>query len=203
LGQPQIVNPDADSTSASARLGEADDIADPVAAQIVAAMRERGAQVLNIHRVALLSPRLAQAIGQYMLSLRADTVLPKRLGEFAVLRTAHVLEARYVWSQHLPMARGAGVTEAQIRDLPSWRSSAEFGELERVVLEYVDQAIPSGAVGNDAFERARAFLSARELVELTSLIGAYVSAAIFTGALRVAPDAERPTVATTSTMTRG
>lgn len=193
------MNPEVESAPASARLGGTDASAEPVAARIIATMQERGAQVLNIHRVALLSPQLAQAVGQYMLSLRADTILPKRLAELAILRTAHVLEARYVWSQHLPMARRAEVTEAQMRDLPVWRSSAEFGELERAVLDYVDQAIPCGAVGDDVFERTRGFLSARELVELTSLIGAYVSAAIFTGALRVVPDAGRPTAATTST----
>ncbi len=70
------------------------------------------------------------------------------------------------------VGRQAGVTEAQLRDLPVYKESTAFSVLERLVIEYAVEMTKTPVDVPDAlFEALRQHFSAAQLVELTAAIG--------------------------------
>ena len=69
------------------------------------------------------------------------------------------------------MGRAAGVTEAQLRDLPRYNESAAFSALEKVVIDYAVQMTKTPVeVPDTVFAALREHFSAAQIVELTAAI---------------------------------
>src|SRR5437762_7185383 len=80
----------------------------------------------NLYRALANHPGLVAAWTEFSKMLRHDTRTPRALRELVILRGGQLMRSEYEWAQHLPMARKAGVREAQINALSNWRTSAEF-----------------------------------------------------------------------------
>ena len=78
----------------------------------------------NLYKALANHPALIAAWTEFSKMLRYDTRTPRALRELVILRGAQIVQSEYEWAQHLPMARKAGVSEAQIQELSNWRSSA-------------------------------------------------------------------------------
>jgi len=94
--------------------------------EIVEPMLARG-PVLNIFRTLLNHPVAAKAFlvwGGYILSRKST--LPPREREIVILRTGFLCRSGYEWTQHVPIARRAGLTDDEIAriklgaDTPGW-----------------------------------------------------------------------------------
>jgi 4-carboxymuconolactone decarboxylase len=72
----------------------------------------------NLYKALGNHPKLIAAWTEFSKTLRYDTRTPRALRELVILRGAQLMRSEYEWAQHLPMARKAGVSEAQIKDLP-------------------------------------------------------------------------------------
>src|SRR3954463_13276239 len=77
----------------------------------------------NLYKALGNHPKLIAAWTEFSKTLRYDTRTPRALRELVILRGAQLRRSEYEGAQHLPMARKAGVTEAQIKDLSSWKMS--------------------------------------------------------------------------------
>jgi AhpD family alkylhydroperoxidase len=146
-----------------------------------------GSGILNLQRMMAHAPALMQASGDMALAFRRDTELARSLAELAILRSAQVLDCPYVWTRHLSLARACGVTDRQIEELARWPDSSAFTPAQKAALRFVEQAAQQTRVADGAFLELRRHWSPREIVELTMLVGFYVSTAIFIKALAV-PD---------------
>ena len=131
----------------------------------------RRATVLNLYRAVGHSPLIAAGfikLGNLLLN-RAE--LPSRLRELAILRIASLLGSEYEWTQHVPIAREAGVTPSLVNEVPQWYESPNFSDEERAVLAYTDEVTLEVRVKDETFAALRAHLSERSIVELTLSIG--------------------------------
>jgi alkylhydroperoxidase family enzyme len=64
-----------------------------------------------------------------------------------------------------------GVDQAKLRDVPGWRDSDVYSDLERAVMDYAEAMTATPPeVTDEQVERLRADLTDEQLVELTSLI---------------------------------
>ncbi len=69
------------------------------------------------------------------------------------------------------VGRQAGVTEAQLRDLPAYAQSPAFSALEKLVIEYaVEMTKTPVEVPEALFAALRQHFNAAQLVELTAAI---------------------------------
>ena len=93
---------------------------------------------IDLYRALANAPDLLVAYRPLPQHLRHAGTSPRRLRELAVLRVAQLVGSAYEWSHHRPMAVQAGVTDAQIEELASWRGSERFDADERPVLAAVD-----------------------------------------------------------------
>ena len=64
-----------------------------------------------------------------------------------------------------------GASEGKIRQVPTWRDSALFSDMERVALEYAECITITGQrVSDELFSRLRQHFTESQIVELTAVV---------------------------------
>ncbi len=104
-------------------------------------------------------------------SLLTKGKLNAKLREIAILRTAKVSSSVYEWTQHVPIARAVGVSEAQIAAMDNWEPAACFDEIERLVLRFTDEIARNVKGRHETLRALEKHLGAGEIVELIMSIG--------------------------------
>ena len=65
----------------------------------------------------------------------------------------------------------AGADEDKIGEVPGWRESSRFSEMERTALEYAEAMTITGQrVSDELFARIRSFFDEAQIVELTAAV---------------------------------
>src|SRR5919106_4805859 len=126
----------------------------------------------NLYKALANPPRLVAAWTEFSKTLRHDTRTPRALRELVILRGAQLMRSEYEWAQHLPMARKAGVSEAQIADLPSWKTSPHFSARERAAVA-LGEAVTQGRVSDAVYAEAMAHFDHHDYVELATVAAFY------------------------------
>jgi 4-carboxymuconolactone decarboxylase len=126
----------------------------------------------NLYKALGNHPELVAAWAEFSKTLRHDTRTPRALRELVILRGAQVMRSEYEWAQHLAMARKAGISEAKIKNLASWRTSSEFSEQEKAALALAE-AVTEGRVSDEVYARAKKHFDDHDYVELALLAAFY------------------------------
>jgi alkylhydroperoxidase family enzyme len=134
-------------------------------------LEELWGQPPNLYKALANHPALVAAWSEFSRTLRHDTRTPRSLRELVILRGAQLMRSEYEWAQHLPMARKAGVTEAQIKDLPSWRTSSSFNSKEKAALALAED-VTRGKVSDEVYAEAMRHFDHHDYVEL-ALVAAF------------------------------
>lgn len=169
-----------------ARLPLLDDTDRPDLVPLATHIREqRGGRLLNLYRVLMHSPTVAEAWLLFFTAIRQKCDLSARARELAILQVALLNGARYEYEQHVPFARAAGVTDAQFAALEAWEASTLFPSEDRAVLAYTTAMTRNIRVPDDVFAAVRAHFAPAQVVELTATIGGYNLVSRFLEALQV------------------
>lgn len=134
---------------------------------------ERGGRLLLLYRVLLNSPPVAFGWLKLFTALRQQTELPGRLRELVILRVAALNQAEYEFEAHVPFAQAEGLSPETIALLHSGKLPPELSALEIDALRYTDQMTRHVMVPRELHESVARHFSARDMLELTVLIGAY------------------------------
>lgn len=103
--------------------------------------------------------------------------------ELLILQVAHIEDGEYEWLQHVPIALGVGVAQAQIDALGRGEYAASaFNEAERALLAFSREVVENVRVGDAAFMGMRKHFSDQEIVEAIFTIGCYMMMARLTEA---------------------
>jgi 4-carboxymuconolactone decarboxylase len=158
-----------------ARVSYVDDKTNPELADLVGRIRgARRGNLINIYRLLLHSPALAESWLGHNNAVRWRTELDGRLREIVIIRVAYLNGATYVIKQHVPeLALGEALTIPECDALADWQTSAFFEPRERAALAYADAMTRDIAVPDDVFDPIRRHFNERQIVELTVLIGTY------------------------------
>jgi alkylhydroperoxidase family enzyme len=159
----------------------------PELAELVTKIRgARGGRLINIYRLMLHSPPLANAWFELNQAVRYQTEIDGRSRELAVIRVAILNNVEYVLRAHGPVyALKEGLTPGQVDALNDWRASNVYSDQQRALLAYVDAMTREIDVPEDVFSALKLHFNERQIVELTMLIGAYNLLTRFLKALRV------------------
>jgi 4-carboxymuconolactone decarboxylase len=149
----------------------------------------RGGRLINIYRLMLHSPALANVWFDLNQAVRYGTAIDGKSRELAVLRVAILNDVEYVQRAHGPAyALKEGLTPEQVEAVANWQPSKLFTEQQRALLAYTDAMTREIAVPDGVFAEVRKHFSERQTVELTMLIGAYNMLTRFLKALQVDPE---------------
>jgi len=169
-----------------ARIDYFDESSNPESAPLANRIRaERGGKVLNLYKMLLNSPPVAEGWLTFLTAIRQKCNLPGRYRELAILRVAVLNDAPYEFAQHIPFAKKEGTTDAQIEALRALKITAGFDPVELAVLAYTDSMTREIHVPDAVFDALRPHFTPRELVELTATVGAYNLVSRFLEALQI------------------
>jgi 4-carboxymuconolactone decarboxylase len=148
----------------------------------------RGA-LINVYRLLLHSPGLAEPWLHLIGAARHKTALDGRLREIVIVRVGYLNRTRYVVSQHVPeLTAPEGLREDECNALADWHGSKFFDVRERAALAYADAMTRDIEVPDAVFDALRPHFNGRQIVELSVLIGTYnMHTRVFT-ALRIDPE---------------
>jgi len=146
---------------------------------------QRG-RVSPLYRVLLNSAPLAGGWEKLLTAIRHQSSVPPSLRELMILRVAVINRASFEYHEHLPPARKAGLSEAKIDAVRTWRlphpidaSTAVpsnddiFDTDEQLVLELTDAMTRDIVVSESIMDRLRARFDERGVLETVATVAAY------------------------------
>ena len=166
-----------------ARIPYPDTTSAEIAPVVERIQRERG-KVLNLYRMLLHSPPVAEGWLAFLTAIRQKCSLSGRIRELVIMRIAVLNGADYEFRAHEPFALAEGISQAQI-DALKQGGTAAFDDVERNVLAYCDAMTREVHVPQAVFDAIVPHFSEREIVELTATIAAYNLVSRFLEALQV------------------
>jgi alkylhydroperoxidase family enzyme len=142
------------------------------AAGAAAGVPDRVAQA-NILRFGLRHPKVASVLAAMIDVAVLDGALDARLREIAILRVGWRIGSVYEWSNHVGVARGAGLTDAEIVAVRT-ADAAVLSDADRLAIQVVDEVLDTTRVSGSTLDDARALLGdGDELLELVMIPGFY------------------------------
>jgi 4-carboxymuconolactone decarboxylase len=134
----------------------------------------RRGKLINVYRMLLNAPPLAESWFNHSNTIRWKTSLGGRLREIVIIRMGHLTKSDYVLRQHVPgLALADGLSLQECDALADWRASKFFSAAERAALAYADTMTLDIAVPDAVFAEVKRNFDTRAIVELTVLIGSY------------------------------
>jgi AhpD family alkylhydroperoxidase len=142
---------------------------------------------LNVYRALANAEKVFTG---WMLAGRAaltSQVIPVRLRELVVLRTAYLMDCPYELGQHRDVARTAGVDGDKINAISSesdWKT-ADFNPVELAVLHLTTELLTTRSVSAAVFDQVHKALGSEATVEVLMIINRYSGLALMLNALDV------------------
>lgn len=142
---------------------------------------------LNVYRTMANAPNVYTG---WMVAGRdalTSPVLPRRLRELVVLRTAYLMDSPYELGQHNDIARTAGVSGDEIAAITSdsgWQT-AGFDATELAVLRLTTELVTTRNVTESLVDQVLTSLGPEAIVELLMVIARYAGLALLLNALDV------------------
>lgn len=164
--------------------------APPEVKELYDKIEANGAKVLNLYKALAHTPSILPHFLRLGNSLIGKTKLSPKLRELAILRIARLSGSEYEWTQHYPIALEVGVSRRRAESISQWKDSPDFTDIERAVLQYVDEAARKVTVKDKTFQNLKQYLDEQEIVELTAGIGYWEMVARVLVALEIDIDTE-------------
>lgn len=147
---------------------------------------------LNVFRVLANAPNVFVGWAQMVDELFDSPTYSLRMREVVILRVARLQNSRYELSQHIRIARDAGLTELQISAIVETEDldAAGFSATERLALSVITELCSTHRLSDESFAAARQEFGAEALTELLMLVSCYYGLALVLNAVDLDADAE-------------
>jgi 4-carboxymuconolactone decarboxylase len=143
-------------------------------------------------RIWLNSAPLAERAQELGAFCRYHSSFPPRLSELAILVIAAFWKAGYEWNVHAPQALAAGIDAAAIEDIRRNRSPRLDQADAAALYAFARELLENRQVSEQTFEKARAELGVRGLVDLVGILGYYSLISMTISAFELSPGAQDP-----------
>ncbi|KAJ7036868.1 carboxymuconolactone decarboxylase [Mycena alexandri] len=165
----------------------------------------RGEQgLLPIDGMLVNAPEVARGYNELVGAIRGKTEIADMLRELLALRVLALNNCLYEWKVHEPLGRAAGLTPAQISAISNTSTTINaaasrrdvFPPLLAAALDFCDASSIHVKVPQSVFDSLKEHLSAKEMVEVTAIVGVFHLISRFCVALDVAEVGEEdvPTI---------
>jgi 4-carboxymuconolactone decarboxylase len=132
---------------------------------------------LNVVRMAAhASQPLFEAQGKLGWAVADASVLDPKIRETAILRVALISVSTYELHHHIPLARAAGLTQAQIEAIEK-KNYAALDPVLAAVCRFTDEVVQLLSPSDATLAELRSKVSDQIVVNLVLIIGCYMSIA--------------------------
>lgn len=156
---------------------------DPSLAHIIDDMNGRPIQV---HCLLANHPDLLNAWWRYRMHSVQGGDLEQRDCELVILRVAVHMKAWYEWAAHVDRGLGAGLSLEEILRVAAGPVASEWSKQDALLLQSVDQLVTDHGIKIEQREALSDYFSERQIMDIVSLQGLYVTIACIIGTWEVA-----------------
>ncbi len=158
-------------------------------APFIARVKTERGKLINLYRVLMNSPAVAERWLDFNSAIRYGTSLDAALREMIILRVSILNGAEYQARIHgASHALQAGLSAEQITALADWQPSTLFTPGQRAALAWTDAMTRDIEVPDALHAELRRHFDDRAVVEITVLTGAYNMHTRVARALRIEPE---------------
>ncbi|STZ44741.1 carboxymuconolactone decarboxylase family protein [Mycolicibacterium gilvum] len=141
----------------------------------------------NVVGTLVRHPGLTRAYLTFNAHLLVASTLTPRVREVALLRAVHVRPCDYLWDHHLPIARRAGLTDAEIESI---RTGDPEDAVDRLVVRAVDELEGSNTLSTDTWADLGEHFDERQVLDLIFTVGCYQMLGAAVNALGIQPETD-------------
>lgn len=122
-------------------------------------------------------PGLAALFSQFNIHLLTTNTLPVRQRQIAIMRTAWICGATYMWSSHLNTSLACGLEADMFRPVQVGADDPWFTDFERVVVRATDELVREHEVGDQNWRLLMTQWTRQQMLDFLFTVGAYVTIA--------------------------
>ena len=150
--------------------------------------------VLNIFRTLAQHPKLLKRWLVFGSHVLGRSSLGAREREILILRIGFLCRSAYEWGQHVKIALGSGLTQAEIDAIPGGPDApgARWSDLERALLRATDELHADSFVSDATWAALAKHLDTQQLMDVIFTVGQYNMVAMALNTLGVQPEPGLP-----------
>ena len=122
-------------------------------------------------------PHLANLFSQFNIHLLSTSTLPVRQRQIAIMRTAWICKATYMWSSHLRTSIRCGLEPEIFRPIQVGASDPYFTAFERTIIRATEELVNDKRVGDANWQALMAEWNNRQILDFLFTVGCYVTTA--------------------------
>lgn len=138
-------------------------------------LKETRAGIGGPWNIMLRSPGMGEGVLNLYNYYRRKTSLAPRQMEFGVMITAREWNAKFEWFTHYPLAVAAGVSPAILADLRMGKRPEAMSSEQSAEYDFATELLRKHEVSDSTFRKGYDALGEKGVVELTGLVGTYVT----------------------------
>lgn len=122
-------------------------------------------------------PDLANAFSPLNIHLLSHNTLPVKERQIAIMRTAWITKATYMWSSHLNTSKLCGLSDDMYGPIQRGADDPYFTEFERTVIRATEDLVHDRKVSDANWQALQAQWSEKQLLDFLFTVGCYVMSA--------------------------
>ena len=119
-------------------------------------------------------PALADVFSKFNIHLLSTSTLPVRQRQIAIMRTAWICKATYMWSSHLRTSIRCGLAPEIFSAIQAGANHPYFTEFERVIIRATEELVEQKRVGDHSWRALSAEWNTQQLLDFLFTVGCYV-----------------------------
>ncbi|HEY5625609.1 MAG TPA: carboxymuconolactone decarboxylase family protein [Dehalococcoidia bacterium] len=130
-------------------------------------------RVLNIYRTLANHPKLLKRWSVFGTHVLFKNTLPPRERELLILRTGWLRRSEYEWGQHVLIARGSGVTDAEIERVKLGPDADGWDECDAALLRAADELLGDAFITDETWQTLAGRFETEQLIDVIFTVGQY------------------------------
>lgn len=130
-------------------------------------------RIFNIFKTLANHPALMRRWMVFANHILGKSTLAVRERELVILRIGYLCQSGYEWGQHVLIARGAGMSDAEIRSAKTGPDTPGLAEFDRLLLRATDELHADAHVSDATWAGLCEHLSTEQLMDLVFTVGQY------------------------------
>jgi len=122
-------------------------------------------------------PQLANAFSPLNIHLLSNNTLPVKQRQIAIMRTAWICKATYMWSSHLQTSVSCGLSPEMYGPIQRGADDPYFTEFERTVIRATEDLVNDRKISDANWDALKAEWNEKQLLDFMFTVGCYVMVA--------------------------
>lgn len=122
-------------------------------------------------------PQLADLFSQFNIHLLSTNTLPVQQRQIAIMRTAWLTKAVYMWSSHLNTSMRCGLSDAMFEPIKNGPDDPWFSPFERQVMLATEEVVRNHTLSEATWNALMQEWNEQQMLDFLFTVGCYVTTA--------------------------